>query len=139
MNLSVGEIFHEKIILNSYCTHRDVGYGREWSPELMRRPSLGHSTGPQASPDGREEESFTIIGGIPGGGVDVGTRTGGGWYVSPRTRIRVASAWVLTERHFHRIDGDADFWALAAILGREGSQPLSLLRRNSARCISRVC
>jgi hypothetical protein len=31
----------------------------------------------------------------------------------------VASAWVLTEKHFRRIDGHADLWALAAILGRE--------------------
>jgi hypothetical protein len=34
----------------------------------------------------------------------------------------VASAWLLTEKHFRRIDGHADLWALAAILGRE-SQP----------------
>ncbi len=31
----------------------------------------------------------------------------------------VASAWLLTEKHFRRIDGRADLWALAAILGRE--------------------
>jgi hypothetical protein len=31
----------------------------------------------------------------------------------------VASAWVLTEKHSRRIDGHADLWALAAILGRE--------------------
>ena len=31
----------------------------------------------------------------------------------------VASAWVLTEKHFRRIDGHADLWALAAILGRD--------------------
>ena len=31
----------------------------------------------------------------------------------------VASAWLLTEKHFRRIDGHADLWALAAILGRE--------------------
>ena len=31
----------------------------------------------------------------------------------------VASAWQLTEKHFRRIDGHRDLWALAAILGRE--------------------
>jgi len=34
----------------------------------------------------------------------------------------VASAWLLTEKHFRRIDGDANLWALAAILGRK-TQP----------------
>jgi hypothetical protein len=29
-----------------------------------------------------------------------------------------ASAWLLTEKHFRRIDGHANLWALAAILGR---------------------
>jgi hypothetical protein len=31
----------------------------------------------------------------------------------------VASAWILTEKHFRRIDGHANLWALAAILGRK--------------------
>lgn len=31
----------------------------------------------------------------------------------------VAAAWLLTEKHFRRIDGHADLWSLAAILGRE--------------------
>jgi hypothetical protein len=31
----------------------------------------------------------------------------------------VTSAWLLTEKHFRRIDGHADLWTLAAILGRE--------------------
>lgn len=31
----------------------------------------------------------------------------------------VASAWLLTEQHFRRIDGHANLWALAAILGRK--------------------
>jgi putative transposase len=31
----------------------------------------------------------------------------------------VASAWLLTEKHFRRIDGHANLWALAAILGRK--------------------
>jgi len=55
-----------------------------------------------------------------------------GWdlfaFVEPRPVQRwVASAWVLTEKHFRRIDGHADLWALAAILGREiksTTQPL---------------
>lgn len=31
----------------------------------------------------------------------------------------VGSAWLLTEQHFRRIDGHANLWALAAILGRK--------------------
>ena len=31
----------------------------------------------------------------------------------------VASAWLLTEQHFRRIDGHANLWALATILGRK--------------------
>jgi hypothetical protein len=31
----------------------------------------------------------------------------------------VASAGLLTEKHFRRIDGHANRWALVAILGRE--------------------
>lgn len=31
----------------------------------------------------------------------------------------VASAWLLTERHFRKIDGHKDLWALATILGRQ--------------------
>jgi hypothetical protein len=31
----------------------------------------------------------------------------------------VTSAWLLTEKHFRRIDGHTDLWTLAAILGRE--------------------
>lgn len=34
----------------------------------------------------------------------------------------VASAWLLTEKHFRRIDGHANLWALAVILGRK-SEP----------------
>jgi putative transposase len=31
----------------------------------------------------------------------------------------VASAWLLTEKHFRRLDGHQELWTLAAILGRE--------------------
>jgi putative transposase len=31
----------------------------------------------------------------------------------------VASAWLLTEKHFRKIDGHRDLWALATILGRQ--------------------
>jgi hypothetical protein len=30
----------------------------------------------------------------------------------------VAPAWLLTEKHFQRIDGHAHLWALVAVLGR---------------------
>ncbi len=31
----------------------------------------------------------------------------------------VASAWLLTEKHFRKISGHRDLWALASALGRE--------------------
>jgi len=34
----------------------------------------------------------------------------------------VASAWLLTEKHFRKIDGHRDLWALATILGRSQAQ-----------------
>lgn len=34
----------------------------------------------------------------------------------------VASAWLLTEKRFRRVDGHQDLWSLAAILGRETAQ-----------------
>jgi putative transposase len=33
----------------------------------------------------------------------------------------VASAWLLTERHFRKVVGHLDLWSLAGILGRETS------------------
>jgi len=35
----------------------------------------------------------------------------------------VASAWLLTEKHFRRIDGHEHLWSLAAILGVRWIQP----------------
>jgi transposase-like protein len=37
----------------------------------------------------------------------------------------VASAWLLTEKHFRKVIGHRDFWALAVILGREKNSPVS--------------
>lgn len=37
----------------------------------------------------------------------------------------VASAWLLTEKHFRKIDGHRDLWALATILGRQVQTPTS--------------
>lgn len=47
----------------------------------------------------------------------------------------VASAWLLTEKHFRRIDGHADLWALAATLGREEG----LARAPMVRSCESVC
>jgi len=35
----------------------------------------------------------------------------------------VASAWLLTQQHFRKIDGHRDLWALATILGRQNQAP----------------
>lgn len=37
----------------------------------------------------------------------------------------VASAWLLTEKHFRKIDGHRDLWALATILGRQAQGQIS--------------
>ena len=41
------------------------------------------------------------------------------WRDADMVQRWVASAWLITEKHFRRIDGHNDLWALAAILGRE--------------------
>jgi transposase-like protein len=41
------------------------------------------------------------------------------WRDADMVQRWVASAWLITEKHFRRIDGHKDLWALAAILGRE--------------------
>ena len=41
------------------------------------------------------------------------------WRDSDMVERWVASAWLLTEKHFRRIDGHEHLWALAAILGRQ--------------------
>jgi hypothetical protein len=37
----------------------------------------------------------------------------------------VASAWLLTEKHFRKVLGFRDFWALSVILGREENPNLA--------------
>ncbi len=55
----------------------------------------------------------------PQGGVERRTHNVTRWRDVDMVERWVASAWLLTEKHFRRIDGHADLWALAAILGRE--------------------
>jgi putative transposase len=56
----------------------------------------------------------------PQSGVDRRTHNVTRWRDADMVERWVASAWLLTEKHFRCIDGHADLWALAAILGREG-------------------
>jgi transposase-like protein len=55
----------------------------------------------------------------PQGGVQRRTDNVTRWRDAGMVQRWVASAWLLTEKHFRRIDGHSDLWALAAILGRE--------------------
>ena len=55
----------------------------------------------------------------PQSGVERRTHNITRWRDADMVERWVASAWLLTEKHFRRIDGHADLWALAAILGRE--------------------
>jgi putative transposase len=55
----------------------------------------------------------------PQSGVQRRTRNVCRWRDAHMAHRWVASAWLLTEKHFRRIDGHAHLWALAAILGRK--------------------
>ena len=55
----------------------------------------------------------------PQSGVQKRTSNVTRWRDSAMVQRWVASAWLITEKHFRRIDGHKDLWALAAILGRE--------------------
>jgi transposase-like protein len=55
----------------------------------------------------------------PQSGVERRTHNVTRWRDADMVERWVASAWLLTEKHFRRIDGHTDLWALAAILGRE--------------------
>jgi transposase-like protein len=55
----------------------------------------------------------------PHSGVRRRTHNVSRWRDSDMVERWVASAWLLTEKHFHRIDGYENLWALAAILGRQ--------------------
>ena len=57
----------------------------------------------------------------PQSGVRKRTRNVCRWRDADMNQRWVAAAWLLTEKHFRRIDGHQDLWALAAILGRESS------------------
>jgi putative transposase len=55
----------------------------------------------------------------PHSGVRKRTRNVCRWRDADMAERWAASAWLLTEKHFRRIDGHQEMWTLAAILGRE--------------------
>lgn len=55
----------------------------------------------------------------PQGGVERRTHKVTRWRDADMVQRWVASAWLLTEKHFRRIDGHGSLWALAVILGRQ--------------------
>ena len=57
----------------------------------------------------------------PHSGVRKRTRNVCRWRDADMAERWVASAWLLTEKHFRRIDGHQELWTLAAILRRESS------------------
>jgi putative transposase len=60
----------------------------------------------------------------PHSGVRRRTHNVSRWRDSAMVERWVASAWLLTETHFRRINGHANLWALTAILGRK-TEPLT--------------
>jgi len=57
----------------------------------------------------------------PHSGVRKRTRNVCRWRDADMAERWAAAAWLLTEKHFRRIDGHQDLWTVAAILGREVS------------------
>ena len=55
----------------------------------------------------------------PHSGVRKRTRNVCRWRDADMAERWAASAWLLTEKHFRRIDGHQEMWTLAALLGRE--------------------
>jgi putative transposase len=55
----------------------------------------------------------------PQSGVRRRTQNVSRWRDAAMVERWVASAWLLTEKHFRRLDGYRELWSLAAILGRE--------------------
>jgi putative transposase len=55
----------------------------------------------------------------PQSGVQKRTNNVTRWRTAEMVERWVASAWLLTEKHFRRVIGHRDFWALSVILGRE--------------------
>ena len=55
----------------------------------------------------------------PQSGVERRTHNITRWRDADIVQRWLASAWLIAEKHFRRIDGHANLWALAAILGRE--------------------
>lgn len=55
----------------------------------------------------------------PHSGVRKRTRNVCRWRDADMAERWAASAWLLTEKHFRRIDGHQELWSLAALLGRE--------------------
>jgi len=68
----------------------------------------------------------------PQSGVERRTHNVTRWRDADMVERWVASAWLLTEKHFRRIDGHADLWALAAILGREDKSKTQISKEKVA-------
>ena len=65
----------------------------------------------------------------PQGGVRRRTDNVTRWRDADMVQRWVASAWLLTEKHFRRIDGHSDLWALAVILGRETKMQIAVSKK----------
>jgi len=61
----------------------------------------------------------------PQSGVQKRTSNVTRWRNGEMVQRWVASAWLLTEKHFRKVIGHRDFWALAVILGREQKTTVS--------------
>jgi putative transposase len=61
----------------------------------------------------------------PQGGVQKRTNNVTRWRDAAMVERWAASAWLLTEKHFRKVIGHRDFWAVAAIIGREKTPAIS--------------
>ena len=66
----------------------------------------------------------------PHSGVENRTHKVTRWRSQDMVERWVASAWLLTERHFRKVTGHRDLWALAGILGRETNLQKSICKES---------
>lgn len=93
---------------------------REGMPEMFTLQRL------QIPPSLHKCLATTNIIESPQGGVQKRTGNVTRWRDADMAQRWVASAWLVTEKHFRKIDGYKDLWALAAILERDTSNKKSV-------------
>ena len=119
----------------------DADQGVKKLEQLARFPEHDHESAARSLREGMEE-MFTVqrlklppslykclgttnVIESPQSGVQKRTNNVTRWRDAAMVERWVASAWLLTEKHFRKVLGFRDFWALSVILGREENPNLA--------------